>query len=74
MKTPRLTCHARRVFTDRSRIARYGWNTPIQSAHSGGGAGVLRCDGSVTYLTNNMSYDVLKWLSIRDDGQVIADY
>jgi hypothetical protein len=28
----------------------------------------------VTYLTNNMSYDVLKWLSIRDDGQVIADY
>ncbi|MBJ7344901.1 MAG: DUF1559 domain-containing protein [Gemmataceae bacterium] len=55
-------------------IARYGWNTPIQSAHSGGGAGVLRCDGSVTYLTNNMSYDVLKWLSIRDDGQVIADY
>ena len=55
-------------------IARYGWNTPIQSAHSGGGAGVLRCDGSVTYLTNNMAYDVLKWLSIRDDCQVIADY
>lgn len=55
-------------------IARYGWNTPIQSAHSGGGAGVLRCDGSVAYLTNNISWDVLKWLSIRDDGQVIADY
>lgn len=55
-------------------IARYGWNTPIQSAHSGGGASVLRCDGSVTYLTNNMSWDVLKWISIRDDGQVITDF
>jgi prepilin-type N-terminal cleavage/methylation domain-containing protein/prepilin-type processing-associated H-X9-DG protein len=50
-------------------IARYGWNTPLQSAHSGG-ANVLRCDGGVTFLANSTSFDVLRWLCIRDDGQV----
>ncbi len=54
-------------------IGRYGWNTPIQSAHTGG-ASILRCDGSVAFLTNSMSFDTLKWLSIKDDGQVIDNY
>jgi prepilin-type N-terminal cleavage/methylation domain-containing protein/prepilin-type processing-associated H-X9-DG protein len=54
-------------------IARYGWNTPLQSAHTGG-ANVLRCDGGVTFLSNALSFDVLRWLCIRDDGQVIPAY
>jgi hypothetical protein len=52
-------------------IARYGWNTPIQSAHPGG-ALTARCDGGTAFLKNNMSYDVLKWLCIRDDGRPIS--
>jgi prepilin-type N-terminal cleavage/methylation domain-containing protein/prepilin-type processing-associated H-X9-DG protein len=52
-------------------IARYGWNTPLQSAHPGG-ANVLRCDGGVTFLSNATSFEVLRWLAVRDDGQVVA--
>jgi hypothetical protein len=52
-------------------IARYGWNTPIQSAHPGG-ALTARCDGGTAFLKNNMSFDVLKWLCIRDDGKAIS--
>ena len=46
-------------------------NKPIQSAHAGG-ACALRCDGSVTFLVNGMDFNVLKWLCIRDDGQVVS--
>lgn len=53
-------------------IARYGWNTPIQSAHSGG-AHFLRCDGGVIFANNSLNYDVLKWLCIRDDGVPSAE-
>jgi prepilin-type processing-associated H-X9-DG protein len=48
-------------------------NMPIQSAHTGG-ANALRCDGSVFFLPNTTDTNVLKWLSIRDDGQVIPSY
>jgi len=53
-------------------IARYGFNTPIQSAHSGG-AYTLRCDGSVHYVPYTIDRAVLNWLCIRDDGQVISN-
>ncbi len=46
----------------------YGWNSPIQSAHSGG-AFTLRCDGSVQFLSYSIERPALNWLCIRDDGQ-----
>jgi hypothetical protein len=46
----------------------YGWNTPIQAAHSGG-AFTLRCDGSVQWLSYSIDRPALNWLCIRDDGQ-----
>jgi prepilin-type processing-associated H-X9-DG protein len=49
-----------------------GWNKPIQSVHPGG-ANVLLCDGGVRFLPNATAWDVLKWMAIRDDGQVFAD-
>jgi prepilin-type processing-associated H-X9-DG protein/prepilin-type N-terminal cleavage/methylation domain-containing protein len=49
-----------------------GWNKPLQSAHPGG-ANVLFCDGSVRFLSNQTTWDVLKWMAIRDDGQPIVD-
>ncbi len=52
-------------------MGNWGWNRPIQSPHAGNGANILRCDGSVAYLNNSMSFDTFKWLSIRDDGQVV---
>lgn len=51
-------------------IARYGWNSPIQSTHSGG-AFMLRCDGAAVFVQESMSFDVLKYLCVRDDGQVV---
>ncbi len=52
-------------------IARYGWNTPIQSAHSGG-AFMVRCDGGVSFISNSMPFNVLKYLCVRDDGQSVS--
>lgn len=55
-------------------IARYGWNTPIQSIHRGG-AHVLRCDGGVVFLTSTTPFDTtLRWLCIRDDEQVLPAF
>jgi prepilin-type N-terminal cleavage/methylation domain-containing protein len=45
-------------------------NHGFNSEHPGG-ANVLRGDGTVAFMSNNTSYDVLKWLCIRDDGQVV---
>ena len=53
-------------------IARYGWNTPIQSVHTNG-ANVLRCDGSVAFLSTTLPFDTLRWLCIRDDGQTASE-
>lgn len=52
-------------------IARYGWNTPIQAVHPGG-ALVARVDGGTSFLRNSMSYDVLKFLCVRDDGRPVS--
>jgi prepilin-type N-terminal cleavage/methylation domain-containing protein/prepilin-type processing-associated H-X9-DG protein len=51
-------------------MGNWGWNRPIQSAHAGG-ANVLRCDGSVAFLSSTIPYDTFKWLCIRDDGRVV---
>ncbi|MGI9428413.1 MAG: DUF1559 domain-containing protein [Bythopirellula sp.] len=46
-----------------------GWNNPIISAHPGGAhAGFV--DGSSRYLSEDTDREVLKWMAIRDDGQV----
>jgi prepilin-type processing-associated H-X9-DG protein len=49
-----------------------GWNRPIQSTHPGG-ANILRCDGTVSFFVNSTSWNVLMWMSIRDDGQTFQD-
>jgi prepilin-type N-terminal cleavage/methylation domain-containing protein/prepilin-type processing-associated H-X9-DG protein len=49
-----------------------GWNKPIQSAHPGG-ANVLRCDGGAQFLSDATAWDVLKWMAIRDDGEVFQN-
>jgi prepilin-type N-terminal cleavage/methylation domain-containing protein len=49
----------------------YGWNAPIQSAHNHG-AFVLRCDGSVVFLSYNIDRSAFNWYCIRDDGQGVS--
>jgi prepilin-type N-terminal cleavage/methylation domain-containing protein len=43
---------------------------PIQSAHVGG-TFVTMGDGSVQFLTDDLDFDLLRCLSIRDDGQIV---
>jgi prepilin-type N-terminal cleavage/methylation domain-containing protein len=45
-----------------------GFNTPIQSAHPGGAAGLL-ADGSVRFLEEGETLETLYRLANRDDGQ-----
>jgi prepilin-type N-terminal cleavage/methylation domain-containing protein len=45
-----------------------GTNIPLNSAHSGG-VQAARCDGSVQFLNDSLSMDVLARLATRDDGQ-----
>jgi prepilin-type N-terminal cleavage/methylation domain-containing protein len=58
-------------FDYRDGIARYGWNTPLQSAHPTG-ALASRCDGGCIFLSNNTSWGVLRSLCIRDDGEIFT--
>ena len=47
---------------------------PYASAHSGGGANVVMCDGSVRFLSERTPLDVvLRPLAARADGGVIPD-
>ncbi|MCC7424870.1 MAG: DUF1559 domain-containing protein [Planctomycetaceae bacterium] len=49
------------------------WNTVINSFHSGG-VQVLLGDGSVRFLSQNISLLTLRQLCIRDDGQVVGEF
>ncbi len=49
----------------------YACNRPIQSAH-GGGAMVLKGDGSVHFLNEGLNLQTLYNLSNRDDGNIIS--
>jgi len=46
-------------------------NTPINSPHPGGALGLL-CDGSVQFLSESMTLDVLARLATRDDGRTVS--
>jgi len=60
--------------TDAGGNVEYGTNTGVQSAHPGG-AYVLRADGGVRFLSENIHLEnVFFRLAARDDGQVIGDY
>jgi prepilin-type N-terminal cleavage/methylation domain-containing protein/prepilin-type processing-associated H-X9-DG protein len=47
-----------------------GTNIPLNSPHPSGANGLL-CDGSVHFLSDAMTLDVLGRLATRDDGQVV---
>jgi hypothetical protein len=47
----------------------YDNQIPIQSAHVGG-AFVAFCDGSVHFLSEDIDFDLYRWLAIRDSEQV----
>jgi prepilin-type N-terminal cleavage/methylation domain-containing protein/prepilin-type processing-associated H-X9-DG protein len=52
----------------------YNWRiNAIGSEHSGG-ANAARADGSVTFLSNNISLTVLQALGTRAGGEVLPDY
>jgi prepilin-type N-terminal cleavage/methylation domain-containing protein/prepilin-type processing-associated H-X9-DG protein len=50
-----------------------GANTPLNSAHSGG-INALFGDGSVTFLAESASLEVLAMLATRDDGNIPSGY
>jgi prepilin-type N-terminal cleavage/methylation domain-containing protein/prepilin-type processing-associated H-X9-DG protein len=54
-----------------------GWgsnsnNTPIRSAHGGGGSNLAFADGSVRYVAPGLELDTFRLLAVRDDGQAIS--
>jgi len=50
-----------------------GANTPLNSAHPGG-VNALLCDGSVRFLAETLTLDLLARLATRDDGQPIGEF
>jgi prepilin-type N-terminal cleavage/methylation domain-containing protein/prepilin-type processing-associated H-X9-DG protein len=50
-----------------------GANIPLNSTHTGG-VNILLCDGSVRFLSDSTSLNVLAQLATRDDGVPVADY
>ena len=50
-----------------------GANIPLNSTHSGG-VNILLCDGSVRFLSNSTSMQVLAQLATRDDSVPIPSY
>lgn len=51
----------------------YGQNTPLNSAHSGG-VQILLGDGSVRFINDNISLEILALLATRDDGKPLGDF
>ena len=45
----------------------------ISSQHIGG-AQVALSDGSVRFLSDNMSYSILQYICQRNDGQVVGEF
>jgi prepilin-type processing-associated H-X9-DG protein len=62
-------CNGGPVGHYRAEGSNYDNQVPIQSAHPGG-AHVVLCDGSVHFLSENIDFDIFRWLAIRDSGEL----
>jgi prepilin-type N-terminal cleavage/methylation domain-containing protein/prepilin-type processing-associated H-X9-DG protein len=51
----------------------YSANTVINSFHDGG-IHILMTDGSVRFLADNISFDTLTSLSVRDDARIVGEF
>jgi len=51
----------------------FSFNTVLNSMHSGG-IHILMADGSVRFLSDNVNFDTLCQLSVRDDGKVLGEF
>jgi prepilin-type N-terminal cleavage/methylation domain-containing protein len=60
-------------FSDAGNGHPYRNNTVINSFHTGG-VHVLLGDGSVRFLSNDVDFQTLKRLAIRDDGQIVGEF
>jgi hypothetical protein len=54
-------------------VGGYYPNTGLTSAHVGG-VHVLLGDGSVRFISNNMNMATLRYLAVRDDGNITGDF
>jgi prepilin-type N-terminal cleavage/methylation domain-containing protein/prepilin-type processing-associated H-X9-DG protein len=52
----------------------YNWRINAMSSEHSGGVNAARADGSVTFLSNNISLTVLQALGTRAGGEVLPDY
>lgn len=57
-----------------SGIAFWVGSSWYRSAHAGGGANFVFCDGSVRLLPDSTPLNVLHWLATRAGGEVIPEY